>query len=365
MLLVERLNDIVRESYVNCKKNTKTLGLIMSEQPKAFVRFEKFNTNTLYNLIFKKIWFSTVFEFNDFTEVCWLPDVCLVNKDEKIIDKIGKYFNYYEKRQKFIKKIKNNLYITPSYNDRICKSLENNNFEELLQDWKNVKAEEILRLILANIANIETGIFCVSSWEIFSEETRVICTERVRRNSSELCKLEQDCNANGATASVMLAHYAQNGAGLILIYQIDQDDSKHKPVLYEKYKSSSPGEVDLGNFFESIEARQNLFLRKFPSWRYEHEYRFFHDFLRDKNNSQKESSVGIKLVGILYTYKLLERDRSLLSKINEQFYSNKLIIEQVHPSFSNGAILFYHEDNKKVNIYKHDKFPFSKTKMLL
>ena len=232
------------------------------------------------------------------------------------------------------------------------------------------------------------GIFCLSSWEVFEDDS----------------------------AQLMFAHYASNNEGLALVYE-SNDTEKVLPVKYDtsyvlrghtpeeferikiimqklngddnlsakfdkldrnNYKKEEFTEVErcillsfLGgntelcrkiynssgyNGKETInwhngqfkEDEMNKFLLKSPKWEYEKEHRLF-----AKPDMHPAHDFQLRLKEIFYTRKFKEKDT--LAKINSSFYDEGLGINCIFMP-SDDSWQFAIEGNKTVHEYLKEKY---------
>ena len=249
-----------------------------------YVKFKSFNCHTIKSLINKQIKFSNIYEFNDISEDANLN----ISNHVFPWDEIKKEFKKAQKKDKSLfDKIKDNtinsfelynhkdLQDTANYKENLIKEFKKNgtNLEKYHEKFHDHLSEIIKKTV--------TGIFCLSSLEIFKDDAAIL----------------------------MLAHYANNANGIILIYRTKSD--KIKKVEY-------PLEI---KFSEKNEYIADNLSHKTKSWEYEKEYRIF-----GETGLQKAKNHNLELVGIFY---LREDVKKFLDKINERFYNQKLLIEKI------------------------------------
>jgi len=249
-----------------------------------YVKFKSFNCHTIKSLINKQIKFSNIYEFNDISEDANLHISNYIFPWDEIIEEFKKAK---KKDKSLFDKIKDNTINSFELHNHKDRQDTANYKENLIKEFKKngtnlEKYDKKFRRHLSEIIKkTNTGIFCLSSLEIFKDDAAIL----------------------------MLAHYADNANGIILIYRTKSD--KIKKVKYP-----------LGfKFSEKNEYIANNLSHKTNSWEYEKEYRIF-----DETGLQKAEKHNLELVGIFY---LREDVKKFLDKINERFYNQKLFIEKI------------------------------------
>jgi len=173
------------------------------------------------------------------------------------------------------------------------------------------------------------GIFCLSSWEVFEDDS----------------------------AQLMFAHYASNNEGLALVYESD-DTEKVLPVKYDAYNEIRYHYYNRGDYKgkeiinwhkgQFNENEMNNFLLKSPKWEYEKEHRLF-----AKPDMHPAHDFQLRLKEIFYTRKFKEKDT--LAKINSSFYDEGLGINCIFMP-SDDSWQFAIEGNKTVHEYLKEKY---------
>lgn len=283
---------------------------------KYFVKFTKYNDTTLSKLINKSVKFSTVYEFNDFNELHFIsafrgvdPNDLKVHQkdDQEILNFINEYLQNPENRIKLHNHMCNSgIYcreFLSTHKEVFCNSPE----------FDLCENTGLIRISYENIAFSVVGILCLSSIEIFNDDS----------------------------AQLMFAHYADNLKGIALIYH-HTGSTKLTPINYKKllrkerpaYASNIVLKWCKGDYKE-----MDNFLSKSNKWSYENEHRMF-----SQPGIKSASDVGLELKGIFYTPRFDPNALETLRKINTKFYDDELFLREIYPS--SGAYHFntYHEN---------------------
>jgi hypothetical protein len=251
------------------------------------VKFVPYNENTLSTIINKTIRFSTVYEFNDFNEFAYYGTDC--NGHEKTFWEIfEEKFNDNDFRCRLLK----NASEAGHYNAEYINNFKNR-LSTHIKDNSTLSLKEDYPFIIENTLYSSIGIFCVSSLDVFCDDS----------------------------AQLMFAHYGGRLKGLALIYEINRSLGR---VEYDKDRVSGgcPFIWLKGDYSDM----QN-FLKKSKKWEYEKEWRIF-----NTPGNQKAEDYEITLRAILYTVRFSNNNIITLNNINEIFYKKDLIINGVRPN---------------------------------
>lgn len=262
-----------------------------------FVKFVKYNNNTLSNLINKTVKFSTVYEFNDFNELHYIspPPDCITDNLQKIIkERIS------DRRHQcqFIENIKKGNYNKDFVNE-LCEYIKN-------YFPQSEPPQKYFQCILETIAYSSVGIFCLSNIDVFKDDS----------------------------AQLMFAHYAENLNGLALIYELNEPSilTSVEYALSDKHLKKVPSCGEGRRLLDWINGNYNDmddFRNKSNKWEYEKEYRVFNT----PNPSIKlANDNGIVLKAILHTTRFNDENKKTLLTLNEKIYGNKIIIKEIAPS---------------------------------
>ncbi len=267
--------------------------------PRYFVKFVKFNTNTIEALINKQVKFSTVYEFNDFNELKYLGHIYPPPNIKTIITEHIK--DPTVQTLLISNALDCGVYNRSYVNDIITrlkdfnKSTDTEIFyqsEPKINDWP---------LFMESLAFASVGIFCVSDLIVFKDDS----------------------------AQLMFAHYADSLKGLALIYEIADEMSlinmSYTPFDERKGSSGDPDRFKkyLNGIFDDVED----FRSKSNKWGYEKEGRMF-----DKPGIYSTDAKGLKLKAILHTPRFPIKSIDTLNNINEKHYHNTLKIKELDPS---------------------------------
>lgn len=265
---------------------------VQQNSSNLFVKFVRYNDKTISSLINKTVKFSTVNEFNDFNE---LRDTGNLEPDTSVKKVIIEALSNIRKRIEIIGYAR----LTYKYNKGYLAGFEKrlNAFDKIGSNVffdENNKINDWPLLTECFVYSI-VGIFCISSLEVFKDDS----------------------------AQLMFAHYAENLKGLALVYGINA--SKLKPIKYTHEILNSDGRKDRAiSYSKGIFDDVDGFTCKSRKWRYETEYRMF-------GNPGIYTTEDIKLKAILYTPRFAG-DVELLKKINSSFYNGTLILEEIEPN---------------------------------
>lgn len=266
----------------------------MCDKKKYFVKFVKLNENTLYSLINKTIKFSTVYEFNDFSEFGFILGPYKYNN--KLYNNLKTELLKHFKDPDNISKLFNNSYYSGFYSKEYNKELKGVFIEKLKEG--NFTSEG-LPFLLENFIYSQVGIFCLSDISLFED----------------------------VSASLMFAHYGDSLKGIALVYEYTYKDDNAFKINYTKTCTMSFGEPSrakkwIDEKFEKDDLKD--FLSKYPQWSYEKEHRLF-----AKPGINKAADYSLKLVKILYTPRFNESNLEPLNEINKKIYNNELEILEI------------------------------------
>ena len=281
----------------------------MSNNNEYFVKFVPCNKKTLSSIINKTIYFSTVYDFNDFNELIFIPNSTSGNqlRGEKIM--------------KMFKKCYHNM---PN-NTELLKHAETNNYKrEFLNELESFLAnlyddpkfdEKFTGFMLEHIVYSTVGIFCLSHIDVFD-------------------------NAN---AQVMFAHYGANLKGLALIYEINCPQliykiNKNQKVDYIDLKCKKESNMadfssNIPNWLDGNFDKTHDFRKKLKIWDYEMEHRIF------EKPGIKPLPEGISLKAILYTPRFDSNDLRTLRQIIDEIYKGKVSLKKINQNL----LTFYTE----------------------
>jgi len=253
----------------------------MKPNGSLFVKFVPFNMNTLHCFVDQTVWFSTVFDFNDFNELRYISPF------NKNIDK-AKFLNAFKNLENKCE-IPNKL-LSNGYEEEFC-----NDLSKWLKTYcpnEGSVPKKYWQTLLQYMAYASVGIFCASHIDIFKDDS----------------------------AQLMFAHYADNLEGVALVYEYK--NIKPNSVKYKDGRKYSFGGGS--RVFGWIEGNYNTrdlndFLNKSKEWKYEKEYRVF-----KKPGIYSTIDVGIELKTILYTPRFPQEALTSLNNLNQEIYGDKV-----------------------------------------
>ncbi|MBX9804845.1 MAG: DUF2971 domain-containing protein [Alphaproteobacteria bacterium] len=254
-----------------------------------FVKFVPYNQNTLSSLINKTIYFSTVYEFNDFNELAYIGTDCS--------GKPIAFWNIFKKKFDdgvFRSKMLENAYKAGT-NKNECIDEFQRRLATHTQDAPTITQKDY-EFISENIVFTSVGIFCVSSLDVFYDDS----------------------------AQLMFAHYADNLRGLALIYEINPPKGrKIEKIIYNK-NSTGPGHPDewLNDNFSNMDN----FTNKSNNWNYENEHRIFY-----KPGISEVNIHEVSLKAILYTVRFPENEIDVLKTICKNIYNDNVKLQAIIP----------------------------------
>lgn len=270
------------------------------------VKFRPYNEYTLHSLINQSLYFSTVFEFNNFNEYCLRPiNDCPGNgqMEDFVYERLKQVLadDNFSRNLRQLAKINRTDFLI-------------NNVDAWLKNPQKISSD-LLSICAECLAYHHVGIFCASKLDVF--------------NKNELFNL-------ATPATLMLAHYADNLSGLALIYEIE-NNNKLADVQYDlKGGSGSVLCLEILEQYMSGDFRNNsineAFLRKTAAWKYESELRLF-----DKPGLKKAEDHNITLKACIYT-PMLRKDRiESLEKINQSIYNDELQLIEIIPDIAHAG----------------------------
>jgi hypothetical protein len=269
-----------------------------------YVKFKPYNVQTMSTLMNKKVWFSTVYDFNDFNELHYSglnPEKHECEIFKKIYDQfkniLSEQFNTLDFKHSLLKAWESPLmHTSDNYND-LLRQLEKPEF-----DFKSID-NGFLSGISKHIAFSSVGIFCASSLSVFEDDS----------------------------AQLMFAHYADNLEGLAFIYEKVKFNDFNE-VRYSNNESSlkppSTGCVERIERWLNYEFQKNDmndFLNKSNKWKYENECRLF-------NKPGEQAIDDLTLKAILYTDRF-NGNIETLQQINESVYEGNLFIQKIRHNY--------------------------------
>lgn len=278
----------------------------MNAKNEYVVKFAPCNDKTICGIKSKTLYFSTVYDFNDFNDIHYIAN-------QKNFERFNE-----ENQGTFNRKFKE-LFKNINTKCIAIKKMSDNNRTNLqpLFEWLSQynpnndprDLENLLPLLLEYMVFSSVGIFCNSDVKVFKDDA----------------------------AQLMLGHYAENQSGLAMIYKCPS--AKNNSIKYEK-KENGKREGKPGSFGfqdrifkwfdgEYVTTDMDDFLNKSMRWEYEKESRIF-----AKPGKHLMSKFGIELKAILYTNRCDEGNLSELVGINKDEYENKIHIEKMHPAYS-------------------------------
>lgn len=270
-----------------------------------FVKFVPYNQNTLSSLINKTIKFSTVYEFNDFNELHFMAPRGFPGNYPTLSNKIKDFLQKINFRSSILKESRER-----SFTDNHLKNLENfiNDYSPQSKDF-----ETFGKVILEHAVFSSVGIFCVSDIRTFEDDA----------------------------AQLMFAHYADNLKGLALIYEIDSGYIKKINYNNKDDLLKSPSGGEFSDWIDHIFTKSSMddFLNKSNNWQYEKEARLF-----AKPSIQEAKEHNISLKAILHTTRFKRESLETLNNINKNFYSGRLRIQEIIPSYQ--KYMFNYVDEK-------------------
>ncbi len=297
---------------------------------KYFVKFVPFNANTISSLINQEIKFSTVYEFNDFNELHYIPPInfCKIEDKKQFIALIRRFYCL----------SKNICYLNQHlkmYDD--CRQGFLETFSLWLNEFDfsedNRIPQEYLFVLLQNIAFSSVGIFSISDISIFKDDA----------------------------AQLMFAHYADNLRGLALIYRINYKNKIHainylSPIQAIKLPSAGCPERlfdwDKGDFDNITD-----FKNKSSKWKYEKEYRIF---CKPGLRSIARLHKTISLAAILHTNLIDDKQIATLEKIKNFVYEDKIKLNKINSSFEGYNFRIATKSyNENINEWLMDTFSIS------
>lgn len=297
-----------------------------------YVKFRPFDENTLIHLINQSIRFSTVYDFNDFSEFHGLL------AESKVKESNSKQEEMRLKKQ-LNEKLKNRELMTIILENRHHSTLYKGPFVEAIKKWHDQfekrgflgSPEKTIQSFGEYIEKYPENYWGRNKNE---KDLHKICEQALYRFLLEhiiwaslgIFSLSHSDVFNSHAAMLMFAHYAKKAFGVALIYEYcgNKSDNLLHEVNYlsaaefhEKQKALTRSDVE--NIFKEIviekEKKENReekekitdsnllapFLMKMHEWKYEHEYRIF---CKKGTHSEKAKDSQLKLKAILYTGRL-------------------------------------------------------------
>lgn len=296
-----------------------------------YVKFRPFDENTLIGLINQSIRFSTVYDFNDFSEFHGLLAEGEVkesnSKQEKL--RLEKQLN---------EKLKNRELMTIILENRHHSTLYKGPFVEAIKKWHDQFEKRGFLHSLEKTINSFGRHMKDNRKEYWGSDSSKkdlpkICEqalygfllEHIIWASLGIFSLSHSDVFNSHAAMLMFAHYAKKAFGVALIYEYcgnKSDNLLHEinylspTEFHEKQKALTRSHVE--NIFEAIVMKEEKietdekekvtdskylepFLMKMHEWKYEHECRIF---CKKGTHSEKAKDSQLKLKAILYTGRL-------------------------------------------------------------
>lgn len=253
------------------------------------VKFTSLNDYTLRNLINNEVYFSTVYQFNDFSEMRYIAPS---NPPQESFGKIiEKHINQPNLCAKLIEGIKSNPFTTRLYITKLIKKISQ----------KQPLNGNDRQVVLEHIAYDSVGIFSASDVSIF---------ETI------------DCH-------LMAAHYGNSNKGVALIYECKKNQAH--PITYPPLNSLdiniSAGWMDrILAWAQHNYTDMEDFTVKNKVWEYEKEIRLF-----NTPGLHSTSEIDLELKTILYTPIFDAQNIKTLKKVNSEIYNDQINIMEIYP----------------------------------